>query len=132
MTSWPRGSNIRACRTQSCSARKIWRFSAIETAGRIGAPPATTRTGLPQVCASMQRKVWGCVKGGMSAEPRDGEGSEVDRGYASRHEIRDEAAGGWAERQAQVPVPERVEHVGLAGRAADHREAVGGRRSGGH
>ena len=34
------------------------RFSAIGTCGSSGAPPATTRTGLPQVWASMQKKVW--------------------------------------------------------------------------
>src|ERR1700733_253260 len=114
MTSWPRGSNIRAWRTQSCSARKIWRFSAIETAGRIGPPPATTRTGLPQVWASIQKKLWGWVKAGMSGEPRDGEGTKVDRGRAPRHEVRDQAAGGGAERQAQVAMPEGVEDIGLS------------------
>jgi len=59
--SWPRGSNISVRRTQSCSARKIWRFSATGTCGSSGAPPATTRTGLPQVWASTQKKVWGCM-----------------------------------------------------------------------
>ena len=36
---------------------KIWRFSAMGTLGSTGPPPATTRTGLPQVWASMQKKV---------------------------------------------------------------------------
>ena len=58
MTSCPRGSNIRARRTQSWSRMKICRFSAIGTFGNSGAPPATTRTGLPQVWASIQKKVW--------------------------------------------------------------------------
>ncbi len=57
ITSCPRGSNIRARRTQSWSRTKISRFSAIGTCGSSGAPPATTRTGLPQVWASTQKKV---------------------------------------------------------------------------
>jgi len=58
MTSCPRGSNIRALRIQSYRARKSWRFSLMVRPFRCGPPPATSRTGLPQVCPSMQEKVW--------------------------------------------------------------------------
>ena len=57
--SCPRGSNISAVRIQSNSARKCARRSIIVLPLSAGAPPATTRTGLPQVCPSMQKNV--CV-----------------------------------------------------------------------
>jgi hypothetical protein len=57
MTSWPRGSNISALRIQSKRARKSCRFSDIVAPSSAGPPPATSRTGLPQVCPSMQKKV---------------------------------------------------------------------------
>src|SRR3712207_5222815 len=73
--SWPRGSNMRPVRIQSYSARKCWRRSNIVSPFSWGMlPPPTTRTGLPQVWPSMQKKVWramaslagrmGLVKGG--------------------------------------------------------------------
>ena len=49
MMSWPRGSNIRPVRIQSNSARKCARFSIMVAAFNCGPPPATSRTGLPQV-----------------------------------------------------------------------------------
>src|SRR6185295_13900222 len=55
--SWPRGSNIRPVRIQSNSARKCWRRSLMLAPLSCGPPPITTRTGLPQVCASTQLKV---------------------------------------------------------------------------
>src|SRR5688572_30613853 len=55
--SWPRGSNIRPVRIQSNSARKCWRRSLMLAPESCGPPPITTRTGLPQVCASTQLKV---------------------------------------------------------------------------
>src|SRR5688572_3895854 len=55
--SCPRGSNIRPLRIQSYSFKKCNLFSIILFPCRKGAPPVTTRTGLPQVCASMQKKV---------------------------------------------------------------------------
>ena len=57
--SWPRGSNIRLLRIQSNSARKWARRSIMVRPRSAGAPPATMRTGLPQVCPSMQKNV--CV-----------------------------------------------------------------------
>ena len=65
--SWPRGSNISACRIQSNSARKWARFSSIVLPASAGAPPATTRTGLPQVWPSMQKKVWVAMPVGLVA-----------------------------------------------------------------
>ena len=65
--SWPRGSNMSACRIQSNSARKWARFSSIVLPARTGAPPATTRTGLPQVWPSMQKKVWVAIPVGLVA-----------------------------------------------------------------
>src|SRR4051812_25534742 len=56
--SWPRGSNISPFLIQSYSARKCWRFSLMLFPCKTGPPPATSRTGLPQVCASMQKKVF--------------------------------------------------------------------------
>src|SRR3954469_17008157 len=55
--SWPRGSNIRPVRIQSYSLRKCWRRSLMLAPCNCGPPPETTRTGLPQVWASMQEKV---------------------------------------------------------------------------
>ena len=57
MTSWPRGSNISPVRIQSYSARKCARRSIIVAPSSSGPPPATSRTGLPQVWPSMQKKV---------------------------------------------------------------------------
>ena len=56
--SWPRGSNISPVRIQSYSARKCARRSIIVAPCSGGPPPATRRTGLPQVWPSMQKKVW--------------------------------------------------------------------------
>ena len=56
--SWPRGSNIRPVRIQSKSRRKCARRSSIVAPSSRGPPPETSRTGLPQVCPSMQEKVW--------------------------------------------------------------------------
>src|SRR3569833_456932 len=56
--SWPRGSNIRPVRIQSNSARKCWRRTLMHLPSSSGPPPETTRTGLPQVWASMQEKVY--------------------------------------------------------------------------
>src|ERR1700756_3396502 len=69
--SWPRGSNISPVRIQSYSVMKRLRRSLALLAGRAGAPPATTRTGLPQVWASTQKKVWQAMAGlvGQSAGP---------------------------------------------------------------
>src|SRR3954468_19666146 len=58
ITSWPRGSNISEVRTQSNSRSKWARFSIMVAPTSAGAPPVTTRTGLPQVWPSMQKKVW--------------------------------------------------------------------------
>src|SRR5688572_27933450 len=55
--SWPRGSNMRPVRIQSNSFRKCWRRSLMLAPCSCGPPPETTRTGLPQVWASMQEKV---------------------------------------------------------------------------
>jgi hypothetical protein len=44
-------------REQSNRARKSRRLSLIVPPSRIGAPPATRRTGFPAVCPSMQKKV---------------------------------------------------------------------------
>src|SRR3954453_23921193 len=60
MTSWPRGSNISAVRIQSKRARKSRRLSLMVEPGGDGAPPARSRTGLPQVWPSTQKKV--CLK----------------------------------------------------------------------
>src|SRR6516165_12527124 len=57
--SWPRGSNIRPVRIQSKSRRKWARFSSMFSPSSRRPPPETRRTGLPQVCPSMQEKV--CV-----------------------------------------------------------------------
>src|SRR6266702_1078976 len=54
--SWPRGSNISPSRIQSKRVRKSWRRSLMLAPLRNGAPPATSRTGLPAVCPSMQKK----------------------------------------------------------------------------
>ena len=56
--SCPRGSNIKPLRIQSYSFIKCCRFSLMLAPFRIGAPPATNRTGLPQVWASIQKKVF--------------------------------------------------------------------------
>ena len=56
--SWPRGSNISPVRIQSYSARKCARRSIMVAPSSSGPPPATRRTGLPQVWPSMQKKVW--------------------------------------------------------------------------
>src|SRR5882757_4840866 len=56
--SWPRGSNIRPVRIQSNSARKCCRRSLMLLPSSNGPPPETTRTGLPQVWASMQLNVY--------------------------------------------------------------------------
>src|ERR1700754_2421680 len=56
--SCPLGSNINPFRIQSNSFRKCWRFSLMLLPTSTGPPPATRRTGLPQVCASIQKKVF--------------------------------------------------------------------------
>ena len=55
--SWPRGSNMRPVRIQSYSRMKCCRRSLMVAPLSGGPPPATTRTGLPQVWASTQKKV---------------------------------------------------------------------------
>jgi hypothetical protein len=42
-------------------AEKMLAFFAHVGATRLGPPPATSRTGLPQVCASMQKKVFTAI-----------------------------------------------------------------------
>src|SRR6185437_14971531 len=56
--SCPRGSNISPFRIQSYSRRKCCRFSLILAPSSTGPPPATSLTGFPQVCASIQKKVF--------------------------------------------------------------------------
>src|SRR5215210_7733710 len=72
--SWPRGSNISPVRIQSCSLRKCWRRSNIVAPSSAGIePPATTRTGLPQVWPSMQKKLWRVIRSGRDLEADLGE-----------------------------------------------------------
>ena len=52
--SCPRGSNINPFLIQSYSFKKCCRFSLMVFPSRSGPPSATSRTGLPHVCASMQ------------------------------------------------------------------------------
>src|SRR4051812_25119392 len=60
--SCPRGSNINPVRIQSYSARKCCRLSNIVSPLSCGMlPPATTLTGFPHVCPSMQKKVWRAI-----------------------------------------------------------------------
>src|ERR1043166_6882854 len=53
---------MRPVRIQSYCATKFWRRSNMVAPGRAGTlPPATTRTGLPQVWPSMQKNVWRAI-----------------------------------------------------------------------
>src|SRR5262245_15560139 len=67
--SWPRGSSIRPVRIQSNSLRKCCRRSLMLAPCSCGPPPITTRTGLPQVCASTQLKVNFAIVDPVRADP---------------------------------------------------------------
>ena len=56
--SCPRGSNMRPFLIQSYSFKKCWRFSLMLFPISSGPPSFTRRTGLPQVCASIQVNVF--------------------------------------------------------------------------
>ena len=94
--SWPRGSNMSPVRIQSYSLRKCWRRSLMEAPCSCGPPPATTRTGLPQVCASTQKKVWTAMPVFYASRPDRATASarlehfpvalHPPLGYSSRHE----------------------------------------------
>src|ERR1700704_5009674 len=53
--SCPLGSNIRPLRIQSYSFKKCRRFSLMSFPFKKGPPAATNLTGLPHVCASIQK-----------------------------------------------------------------------------
>ncbi len=59
--SCPRGSKHSPVRIQSNRSGKSSRRSAMLAPRSSGAPPATSRTGLPAVWPSMQKKVWRIV-----------------------------------------------------------------------
>src|SRR5690606_2083718 len=56
--SWPRGSNMSPFLIQSYSFKKCCLFSLMFFPCKTGPPPATRRTGLPHVCASIQKNVF--------------------------------------------------------------------------
>ncbi len=57
MTDPPRGSNISAVRTQSCSAASSCMRSSIVAPDSSGTPESAVRVGFPAVCDSMVLKV---------------------------------------------------------------------------
>ena len=94
-----------------------------------GPPPATTRTGLPQVWPSMQKKVWLA----MTSQNRCGrEGLRSSVGARSGDQVGDKPRGGGGLRQAEMAVAEGIDDIGGLRRAADHRQAVGQRRTKAH
>src|SRR5580704_16279555 len=98
MMSWPRGSNIRPVRIQSYSARKCWRRSNMVAPASGGTlPPATTRTGLPQVWPSMQKNVWRAIScsggGGHRARGKRGAHQPLDLGLLCALERQPRRAG---------------------------------------
>src|SRR5688572_121294 len=100
--SWPRGLKHRLVRIQSKRAMKSWRRSAMLAPFSKGAPPATSRTGLPAVWPSMQKKIWRMRRrrsggvGERKARPR--RGGRLDH----RDHLRAPRA---TERQARHPHP---------------------------
>src|ERR1043166_909352 len=97
MRSWPRGSNISPVRIQSYSATKFWRRANMVAPASAGTlPPATTRTGLPQVWPSMQKNVWRAIYFSRGGKHRPGR----ERGA---HQALDLGLLGAFERQARRP-----------------------------
>lgn len=84
-------------------------------------PPATTRTGLPQVWASTQKKVWRLVQASfLVRKTGDGERRQIDGRFPTKEEVADNLAGRRPLCQPQVPVSECIDNVGARTRTADH------------
>src|SRR5690606_18577481 len=128
--SCPRGSNINPVRIQSNSRRKCARRSIMVAPSRRGPPPATSRTGLPQVCPSIQKKEWRAILTSLILilKTLRTERCEIDRRSLPQNEVADQAPGRRRLGEAEMTMTEGIEDISRAAGAADHRQGIRQRR----